>query len=122
MVKKSLFQLHWFFGITAGLVLALMGITGAIWSFQDELLELFNPDVLTVEVRQEGVLPMPELVRRIEAEQGEKVAMLWVQADNDKAARVFFTPPPGERRGLMRYADPYTASCRATSPARAFST
>ena len=29
VLKKTLFQLHWFFGITAGLVLALMGITGA---------------------------------------------------------------------------------------------
>ena len=48
MVKKSLFQLHWLFGITAGLVLALMGITGATYSFQDELLRLFNPQVLKV--------------------------------------------------------------------------
>ena len=29
VLKKTLFQLHWFFGITAGLVLALMGVTGA---------------------------------------------------------------------------------------------
>ncbi|MEG0861659.1 MAG: sulfite reductase flavoprotein subunit alpha [Pseudomonas sp.] len=120
MLKKSLFQLHWFFGITAGLVLALMGITGAIWSFQDELLQLFNPDVLTVEVRQEGVLPMPELVKRIEAEQGDKVAMLWVQAQSDKAARVFFTPPPGERRGLMRYADPYTGKLQGDVAGQGF--
>lgn len=120
VVKKSLFQLHWFFGITAGLVLALMGITGAIWSFQDELLELFNPDVLSVEVRQEGVLPMPELVRRIEAEQGDKVAMLWVQPRSDKAARVFFTPPPGERRGLMRYADPYTGKLQGDVAGQGF--
>ena len=28
MLKKTLFQLHWFFGITAGLVLALVGLTG----------------------------------------------------------------------------------------------
>ncbi|WP_342623206.1 sulfite reductase flavoprotein subunit alpha [Pseudomonas alkylphenolica] len=120
MVKKSLFQLHWFFGITAGLVLALMGITGAIWSFQDELLRLFNPDVLKVEVRQEGVLPMPELVRKIEAEQGDKVAMLWVQPQSDKAARVFFTPPPGERRGLMRYADPYTGKLQGEVAGQGF--
>ncbi|MND56451.1 Sulfite reductase [NADPH] flavoprotein alpha-component [compost metagenome] len=120
MVKKSLFQLHWFFGITAGLVLALMGITGAIWSFQDELLELFNPQVLTVEVRQEGVLPMPELVRRIEAEQGDKVAMLWVQPRSDRAARVFFTPPPGERRGLLRYADPYTGKLQGEVAGQGF--
>jgi len=120
VLKKSLFQLHWFFGITAGLVLALMGITGAIWSFQDELLQLFNPDVLKVEVRQEGVLPMPELVKRIEAEQGDKVAMLWVQSQSDKAARVFFTPPPGERRGLMRYADPYTGTLQGDVAGQGF--
>ncbi|WP_191832321.1 PepSY domain-containing protein [Pseudomonas fluorescens] len=120
MVKKSLFQLHWFFGITAGLVLALMGITGAIWSFQDELLRLFNSDVLNVEVRQEGVLPMPELVRKIEAEQGDKVAMLSVQPQSDKAARVFFTPPPGERRGLMRYADPYTGKLQGEVAGQGF--
>ena len=110
MVKKTLFQLHWFFGITAGLVLALMGITGAAVSFQDELLRLFNPEALKVHVREGGVLPPAELVRRVEAEHGDKVAMLWVDTRTDNAARVFFTPPPGERRGEMRYADPYTGA------------
>ena len=110
MVKKSLFQLHWFFGITAGLVLALMGITGATYSFQDELLRLFNPQALTVQVRDGGVLPPAELVRRVEAEQGDKVSMLWVNVRSDQAARIFFTPAPGERRGLLRYADPYTGA------------
>ncbi|MBA1201842.1 flavodoxin [Pseudomonas capeferrum] len=108
MLKKSLFQLHWFFGITAGLVLALMGTTGAIWSFQEELLRLFNADALKVEVREEGVLPPVELVRRVEAAQGDKVSMLWVDTRSGNAARVFFTPAPGERRGQLRYVDPYT--------------
>ncbi|HAB02362.1 MAG TPA: hypothetical protein DCE25_05300, partial [Pseudomonas sp.] len=78
MMKKTLFQLHWLFGITAGLVLAVMGITGALYSFQEELLRAFNADVLTVEVRAEGVLPPAELVRRVEAAQGDTVSMLWV--------------------------------------------
>lgn len=112
MVKKSLFQLHWFFGITAGLVLALMGITGALYSFQDELLRLLNPHALKVEVRKEGVLPPAELVRRVEAAQGDKVAMLWVDTRDGNAARIVFTPPPGERRGELRYADPYTGELK----------
>ena len=112
MVKKTLFQLHWFFGITAGLVLALMGITGAIWSFQEELLRAFNADVLKVEVRQEGVLPPAELVRRVESAQGDKVSMLWVDTREGNAARIFFTPPPGKRRGELRYADPYTGELK----------
>ncbi|WP_395609183.1 PepSY domain-containing protein [Pseudomonas sp. B22129] len=108
MLKKTLFQLHWFFGITAGLVLALMGITGATVSFQDEILRALNPTVLSVEKREAGVLPPAELVRKLEATEGKTVAMLWVESESGNAARVFFTAPPGERRGQMRYFDPYT--------------
>jgi len=120
VVKKSLFQLHWFFGITAGLVLALMGITGAVYSFQEELLRLFNADVLKVQVRQEGVLPPAELVRRVEAAQGDNVSMLWVDTREGNAARIFFTPPPGERRGELRYADPYTGELKGEATGQGF--
>nr|WP_240160229.1 sulfite reductase flavoprotein subunit alpha [Pseudomonas proteolytica] len=107
-MKKTLFQLHWFFGITAGLVLALMGITGAAYSFQDEILRALNPTVLTVEKQPAGVLPPAELVRKLETTEGKTVSMLWVESESGNAARVFFTPPAGERRGQMRYFDPYT--------------
>ena len=99
MLKKTLFQLHWFFGISAGLVLALMGITGATVSFQDEILRALNPSVLQVEKQVAGVLPPAELVEKIEGASGKKVSMLWVETDSGNAARVIFTPPPGERRG-----------------------
>ena len=108
MLKKTLFQLHWFFGITAGLVLALMGVTGAAYSFQDEILRALNPNVLSVQKREAGVLPPAELVRKLEAAEGKTVAMLWVESESGNAGRVSFTPPPGERRGQMRYFDPYT--------------
>ncbi|KTC20219.1 flavodoxin [Pseudomonas marginalis ICMP 9505] len=108
MLKKTLFQLHWFFGITAGLVLALMGITGAAVSFQDEILRALNPTVLSVQKREAGVLPPAELVRKLQATEGKSVAMLWVESDSGNAARVLFSAPPGERRGQMRYFDPYT--------------
>lgn len=116
MLKKTLFQLHWFFGITAGLILALMGITGATVSFQDELLGLLNPLALTVQARPGGVLPLPELVRRIEASQGRSVQIITVEVADLEASRVFFRPAPGERRGEMRYFDAYTGAVQA--PAR----
>lgn len=120
MFKKTLFQLHWFFGITAGLVLALMGITGATVSFQDELLNLLNPSVLKVQKLDSGVLPPAELVRRVEAREGKHVSMLWVGVDSDSAARVFFTPPPGERRGQLRYVDPYTGAYQGDATGQDF--
>lgn len=108
MFKKTLFQLHWFFGITAGLVLALMGITGATVSFQDEILDWLNPTVLKVQKLDGGVLPPAELVRKVEATEGKQVAMIWGGIDTESVSRIFFTPPPGERRGQLRYVDPYT--------------
>nr|WP_189674183.1 sulfite reductase flavoprotein subunit alpha [Pseudomonas tehranensis] len=104
-----MFQLHWFFGISAGLVLAFMGITGAAVSFQDEILRALNPQVLMVPKQPEGVLPPAELVQQIEAASGKTVAMLWVETDSGHAARAIFAAPPGEKRGPMRYFNPYNA-------------
>ncbi len=108
MLKKVLFQLHWLLGISAGLVLALMGVTGALYAFQGELLAALNPQMLRVEVRESGVLAPGELVRKIEAAEGQGIAGLWVDTRDSRAARVFFTPPAGERRGPVRYFDPYS--------------
>ncbi len=108
MLKKTLLQLHWLFGITAGLVLAVMGVTGAIVSFDDEWLRLLNPSVLQIEAPNHEALPPAELVRKLEAREGQTVAMLWSEPHGDTAGRVFFTAPPGERRGQLRYFDPYT--------------
>ncbi|MER0043195.1 sulfite reductase flavoprotein subunit alpha [Pseudomonas sp. MGal98] len=106
MFKKALFQLHWFFGISAGLVLALMGVTGALYSFQDEILQVINPHAV---VSQPGpVLEPGELVARVQA-QGLSVSGLYVDTEGGQPTRVFLTPPPGERRGGVRFVDPYTA-------------
>ncbi|MBD9396379.1 PepSY domain-containing protein [Pseudomonas sp. PDM11] len=107
MFKKVLFQLHWFFGITAGLVLALMGVTGALYSFQDEILLAINPQMV-VTAQAGEVLPPGELVERLQA-QGLSVSGLYVDTEGGQPTRVFLTPTPGERRGGIRFVDPYTA-------------
>ncbi|KAF1052714.1 MAG: Sulfite reductase [NADPH] flavoprotein alpha-component [Stenotrophomonas maltophilia] len=111
MLKKVWFQLHWVFGISAGLVLALMGVTGAIMSFQDELMAVIDAKALVVQQRPEGTLPLDELVRRVNAaEPGKQITFVLVRPDSDRAARIFYAPPPGERRGEGRYVDPYTGA------------
>lgn len=119
MLKKILFQIHWFFGITAGLVLALMGITGALYSFEDEILDALNPDVLLVQERA-ATLPAPELVRRLETATGLKVAILRVQTTGNRVAQVYFTPEPGQRRGPKRNFDPYTGEIRGNGVGEGF--
>ena len=40
--KKIWFQLHWLIGISAGTVLVLIGLSGAVFSFHEEVLDWLN--------------------------------------------------------------------------------
>ncbi|BAP43260.1 oxidoreductase FAD/NAD(P)-binding [Pseudomonas sp. StFLB209] len=117
--KKVLFQLHWFFGISAGLVLALMGVTGALYSFEEEILDAINPDVLLVEKR-DAPLPPVELVRKLEAAKGMTVAILRVETTSNRVAQAYFQPKPGERRGPRVNFDQYTGELRGDGVGEGF--
>jgi len=109
MFKKILFQLHWFIGITAGTVLMVVGLSGAILSFREELLNLLNPSVTTLATVSGTRLTPDQLVRRLQASQpDQRVTQLTVFADPHVSARVNFAPPPGVKRGELRYLDPVT--------------
>jgi len=120
VLKNILFQLHWFFGITAGLVLSIMGITGALYAFEGEIMRMINPDTLQVEVRESGMLPPSEMVARIEAASGQGVTGLRVNVSSNHAGTVTFAPPPGERRGTRRNFDPYTGELLGEPGGEAF--
>ncbi|MFI8579373.1 PepSY domain-containing protein [Ectopseudomonas khazarica] len=113
MFKKIIFQLHWFFGISAGLVLAVMGITGALYSFEGEITRALNAERWQIEPSEQGHLAPRELVSRIEAATADRVTGLWVDARHDGPGMAFLAPPPGERRGPRIVFDPYTGEVLA---------
>ena len=119
-MKKLWFWVHWLLGITAGVVLALMGVTGALLSFEEDLLRWMNPGVMTVTPHAEKPLPPHELVARVQAAFPEKrLTGLNFSADPGDAVRVGFAAsgggqsgqgrPAGQRGGRRtewRYVDP----------------
>ena len=108
MVKKILFQLHWLLGISAGLVLALMGVTGAGLSYQDELIGLLNPGVVSVTPPSGArTLAPDELLGRLDEQlAGRQVLGLILSADPDDAVKVNVSGVGP--RGDTLYADPYS--------------
>lgn len=122
MIKKILFQAHWIIGITAGIVLAFVGVTGAILSFETEIARWLNRDVRTVQPLESGALSPPELLARIrEAHPERTILSIAVSADPTESARVTFAPVgeavraeggggggPRGPRGEVRYVNPYT--------------
>ena len=53
MHKTVWFKIHWFLGITAGIILLVVGVTGAIMSFEKEILRAINQDSYYVSVPTE---------------------------------------------------------------------
>jgi sulfite reductase (NADPH) flavoprotein alpha-component len=113
-LRQFWFQLHWFFGITAGTVLIVIGLSGAVLSFREEIIDAINPHGRHVPVQaSEGtrVLSPPQLLAAVRQAWPERqVGTLALFAEPGAAARVIFAPPKGQRRGEAVYLDPYTGA------------
>lgn len=110
-LREVWFQLHWFVGITAGTLLAVIGLTGAILAFEDEIVEAINPGVFSVAPEQQPRLGLDQILHAAQqAHPGMRVASLGLKADAGSSASVRFAPPPGERRGLEIHLHPYSGA------------
>lgn len=101
------FQAHWLVGITFGVLLALMGFTGAMMSFQDPILAALNADTRKVEAKGER-LAMPTLIEHARAEAqrlNARVRTVTTPGEADGAVRVLFLAGTDE---VVRYLNPYT--------------
>ena len=109
--NKLLFKAHWIVGITVGVLLAIMGTTGALMAFQFPILDAINAEARTVTVQGQR-LPVPILIERAREEAqriGAGVRFFVLPQEPDAAARVAFVSDAGE---VIRYIDPYTGDWR----------
>lgn len=109
MLKKSFFQIHWFLGITAGLVLSLMGVTGAIYSYEQQILKWINQDSYTVQVQDSAKLSPAEIYQHFHTHSPDlKINSITVASAADESS-VINVVKEGQRRGLNMMINPYTA-------------
>ncbi|WP_213776639.1 sulfite reductase flavoprotein subunit alpha [Caballeronia sp. dw_276] len=107
MTRRILFQVHWLLGISVGLVLALMGLTGATMSFEDEITGLLNSRTIHVEkgANSAGLMTPDALLASIRVQlPGEEVRPLVLSADPARAAQFRVRQPSG---AATFYANPY---------------
>lgn len=106
MTRRVLFQIHWFLGITAGLVLAVMGVTGALMSFEDEIMAALSPGVVTLAPSAAPALSPDALVNAAASQRsGTRITQLVIERDPTRAAAVTFAPEKGQRRGEHVFVD-----------------
>ncbi|MEB6667682.1 sulfite reductase flavoprotein subunit alpha [Acinetobacter vivianii] len=109
MFKKVFFQIHWFLGITAGLILSLMGVTGAIYSYEPQILKWINQDSYVVEVAQSPKLTPAQLYQYFNQQQPEIEINSITIASDPAASSTVNIKKEGARRGYNMMVNPYTA-------------
>jgi sulfite reductase (NADPH) flavoprotein alpha-component len=120
MIRRILFQAHWLLGITAGLVLALMGVTGAMMSFENEIMTALSPGVARVTPSPLRPLSSDALVAAVSRQRdGIVVTQLVIEADPARAPRVTFLQPDGKSR-QRSFVDPVTGDLLGSATGETF--
>lgn len=110
MYKSLWFKIHWILGITAGIILLIVGVTGAILSFEKEIMKAINSDSYYVKVIEgQDKLTTKELLEKFQASNPKaKINSISFSLDKESST-VINVASEGARRGLNIYINPYTA-------------
>lgn len=110
MHKTIWFKIHWFLGITAGIILLVVGITGAIMSFEKEILKAINSESYVVNVPQnQEKLNVKELLEKFQIQMPEAKINSISFSNNPEESTTLNIASKESRKGINYYVNPYTA-------------
>ncbi len=111
-LRQVWFQVHWFVGISAGTVLVVIGLTGALLAFHEEILDVINPGVRHVAPSAGPMLTPQQTVEAVlrAGRTEQRISSVAVQAAPGSSGRVALVARPGERRGEVLHVHPYTGA------------
>ncbi|MGJ0366078.1 PepSY-associated TM helix domain-containing protein [Aliarcobacter cryaerophilus] len=112
MHKTIWFKIHWFFGFIFGILLLLIGVSGAVLSYEKEILQAINKDTYFVNIPQDKqILSTKEILEKYQTENPDS-KINSISFSSDKSSSVVLniaSKDPNNRRGESIYLNPYTA-------------
>ncbi|TYO64002.1 PepSY domain-containing protein [Bradyrhizobium hipponense] len=113
-IKAVLFQVHSIAGLVLALLLAVIALTGAVMSFEDEIVDHLNADIMRVASRPAPMLMPDEVVARLKAAEIGQVSAVTLSSDPSAAVRLRFARDEQGARPSSLYVDPYDARVLGT--------
>ncbi len=119
--RKLWLSVHLYLGLLAGLMLAVVGVTGGILVFYQELQEVVNPELSVVSAPPEGVKAyrsMDEIVAAAERgkPEGSRLHKVYYPRSADIAYKLlYYVSAPGQANdgdGYYVFVDPYTTKVK----------
>jgi uncharacterized iron-regulated membrane protein len=114
-MRKRLWQLHSWLGLVAGLGLLVIGLTGSLLVFHEELEALFNRELVRVEPAPAGRLPLDTLLAQAQRQLPDHEVTGWLpQYDDPRLADLLYVIERGHNEWLVATLDPYTGQLLAS--------
>lgn len=113
MLRRAIFLIHLYLGLTLGLIAALLGLSGSLLVFSHEADERLNPQLLHANVRQR-VAPVQPLLTQLKRQYPKaKLQFIRVPQTSDGVYEIWM-----DKGQFLAYADPYTGQLTGARPAR----
>jgi len=107
-IRAALLQVHSIAGLVLALLLSLIALTGAIMSFEDEIVDHLNADIMQVAPRAKSMLSPDELVSSLKSvPDAGKVAAITLSSDPSAAVHIRFARDEQGGRPSSLYVDPH---------------
>ncbi|NOQ35617.1 MAG: PepSY domain-containing protein [Methylococcaceae bacterium] len=119
--RKFWLEVHLWLGLTAGMFLVLIGLTGSILVFWQEIDGMLNPQWLNVKSQKNEVFAPPSvLAKSTQTVLPKNPVITWIEfpAHSEQALTLYYDKPSisiaGETDTWTLYIDPYTAKIKGT--------
>lgn len=109
--RKFIQKVHLWLSIPTGIIIAIICITGAILTFETELLELYYPERYYVKEVKESKIPLDKLIPIVNKQlDNNSVSSIKVTSDPDRT----YTATLAEGFRISAFVDPYTGEVKGT--------
>lgn len=114
-MRKRLWQLHSWLGLFAGLGLVVIGLSGSLLVFREELESLVHPELVRVEPAASGRLSFDALLAHAQRQLPAHEIAGWLpRHDDPHLADLLYVIPHGTNEWQIATLDPYTGRLLAS--------
>jgi len=108
-MRKIIHQLHLWLGLSSSVILFLVCLSGTILVFQEEILELYEPQKYTVSAADsQKISSLENLISGLEFQTKGQVTHVTIPSKLNRAYQFTVKTNPEERRGKRYSVNPYT--------------
>lgn len=123
MIKNAIAKIHLWLGLTSGVIVLIVSLTGCIYAFSKEITEWKRQDSLYVENQADSIIAVSKLWEKAEKEFGPEKKISWVNIYNDPQKTWVFSTYKSNSEGLTYFStieyyqslfiDPYSGEVKA---------